>query len=56
MIWNSLPDQTLMDQATSGMLGTAEGIRTAATRMLSRPPDVNRSVRLPRSTCGWIGS
>ena|SRR5437762_6522277 len=28
LIWNSLPDQTLMDQATSGMLATADGIRT----------------------------
>ena len=27
LIWNSLPDQTLMDQAASGMLGTADGIR-----------------------------
>jgi hypothetical protein len=35
LIWNSLPDQTLMDQATNGMLGTADGIRTAATRMLN---------------------
>ena len=35
LIWNSLPDQTLMDQATSGMLGTADGIRSAATRMLN---------------------
>jgi len=35
LIWNSLPDQTLMDQATSGMLGTADGIATAATRMLN---------------------
>jgi hypothetical protein len=35
LIWNSLPDQMLMDQATSGMLGTADGVRTAATRMLS---------------------
>ena len=34
LIWNSLPDQTLLDQATSGMLATADGIRTAATRML----------------------
>jgi hypothetical protein len=34
LIWNSLPDQTLMDQATNGMLATADGIRTAATRML----------------------
>ncbi len=35
LIWNSLPDQTLMDQATNGMLGTADGIRSAATRMLN---------------------
>jgi hypothetical protein len=35
LIWNSLPDQTLMDQAGSGMLGTADGLRTAATRMLA---------------------
>jgi hypothetical protein len=35
LIWNSLPDQTLMDQAASGMLSTPDGIRTAATRMLS---------------------
>jgi hypothetical protein len=35
LIWNSLPDQMLMDQATGGMLGTADGIRTAATRMLN---------------------
>ena len=34
LIWNSLPDQTLLDQAASGMLATADGIRTAATRML----------------------
>ena len=35
LIWNSLPDQMLMDQASSGMLGTADGIRTAVTRMLT---------------------
>ena len=35
LIWNSLPDQMLMDQAASGMLGTADGIRTAVTRMLT---------------------
>jgi len=34
LIWNSIPDQMLMDQATGGMLGTPDGIRTAATRML----------------------
>lgn len=34
LIWNSIPDQTLMDQAGAGMLGTADGLRTAAARML----------------------
>jgi hypothetical protein len=34
LIWNSLPDQMLLDQAASGVLATADGIRTAATRML----------------------
>jgi len=34
LLWNSLPDQTLLDQAASGTLATADGIRTAATRML----------------------
>jgi hypothetical protein len=37
LIWNSLPDQTLLDQAAGGMLGTTAGIRTAATRMLDAP-------------------
>jgi hypothetical protein len=37
LIWSSLPDQTLMDQAAGGMLGTAAGIRTAATRLLDAP-------------------
>jgi len=35
LIWNSLPDQMLLDQAASGMLNTADGIRTAATRLLT---------------------
>lgn len=34
LIWNSLPDQMLLDQAANGMLTTADGIRTATTRML----------------------
>jgi hypothetical protein len=37
LIWSSLPDQTLLDQATGGMLGTPAGIRTVATRMLDAP-------------------
>lgn len=34
LIWNSIPDQTLMDQAANGTLATPDGIRAAATRML----------------------
>ena len=34
LIWNSLPDQTLLDQAAAGSLGTADGIKAAAARML----------------------
>ncbi len=37
LVWNSLPDQTLLDQATTGALGTPEGIRTAAARLLESP-------------------
>jgi hypothetical protein len=37
LIWNSLPDQMLLDQAGSGMLATIDGIRTAAARMLDAP-------------------
>jgi hypothetical protein len=36
-LWNSLPDKTLLDQAAGGGLGTADGIRTQATRMLDLP-------------------
>ncbi len=34
LIWNSLPDQPLLDEAAAGKLTTLEGIRTAAMRML----------------------
>ena len=34
LVWGSLPDKMLLDQAASGMLDTADGIRTAATRLL----------------------
>jgi hypothetical protein len=34
LLWNSLPDQTLLDQAAAGTLTTPEGIRSAAMRML----------------------
>ena len=55
LIWNSLPDQMLLDQAASGMLGTADGIRTAATRLLERARRarggrrLRRGVHAPRS-------
>ena len=37
LVWNSLPDQSLLDQAASGALRTADGIRSAATRLLDAP-------------------
>ncbi|MGK4003952.1 DUF1592 domain-containing protein [Sorangium sp. So ce1036] len=37
LVWNSLPDEELLDQAASGMLGTVEGVRAAATRLLDAP-------------------
>ncbi len=37
LLWNSLPDQELLDEAASGALGTVEGIRAAATRLLETP-------------------
>jgi hypothetical protein len=35
LIWNSVPDQMLLDQAASGTLTTTDGIRSAVTRMLA---------------------
>lgn len=37
VLWNSLPDQQLLDEAASGALGTPQGIRAAAERMLGSP-------------------
>lgn len=37
LVWNSLPDQTLLEQAASGALATREGMRSAATRLLDAP-------------------
>ncbi len=37
LLWNSLPDETLLDEAESGALDTPEGLRAAATRMLDGP-------------------
>jgi hypothetical protein len=37
LIWNSLADDVLLDQAASGALGTVEGVRAAAERLLDAP-------------------
>ncbi len=34
LIWNSLPDKQLLDDAASGALSTTEGLRTAVNRLL----------------------
>lgn len=34
LIWNSLPDKQLLDDAASGALSTPEGLRTAVVRLL----------------------
>jgi hypothetical protein len=37
LVWNSLPDQALLDEAAGEMLGTSDGIRAAASRLLDAP-------------------
>ncbi|WP_437497340.1 DUF1592 domain-containing protein [Sorangium sp. So ce1099] len=37
LVWNSLPDEELLEQAASGGLATVEGVRAAATRLLDAP-------------------
>ncbi|WP_437874320.1 DUF1592 domain-containing protein [Sorangium sp. So ce513] len=37
LVWNSLPDQELLDQAARGELDTVEGVRAAAIRLLEAP-------------------
>ena len=37
LVWNGLPDGLLLDEAGSGMLDTADGIRSAVERMLDEP-------------------
>ena len=34
LVWNSLPDKQLLDDAASGALATADGVRAAVTRLL----------------------
>jgi len=42
LIWNSLPDKQLLDDAASGALATVDGIRAAVTRMLDAPNGAGR--------------
>lgn len=37
LLWNSLPDQQLLDDAASGVLATPDGIRASVTRLLAAP-------------------
>jgi hypothetical protein len=37
LVWNSLPDGALLDQAGSGTFGTVEGVRAAVTALLDSP-------------------
>lgn len=37
LIWNSLPDDALLDEAAAGTLQTVEGVRAAAERLLNSP-------------------
>ncbi len=37
LLWNSLPDQALLDEAAKGGFVTADAIRSAATRLLDTP-------------------
>ena len=37
LVWNSLPDQALLDEAAGEALGTVDGIRAAASRLLDAP-------------------
>jgi hypothetical protein len=37
MLWGSMPDEALLNAAREGRLGTAEGVRAEATRMLDSP-------------------
>lgn len=34
LVWNSIPDDELLDRAEAGSLGTAQGVREAAARLL----------------------
>jgi hypothetical protein len=42
LIWNSLPDQQLLDDAASGALATTDGVRAAVDRLLDDPAGAGR--------------
>ena len=56
LVWNSLPDGALLDQAGSGTFGTVEGVRAAVTALLDTPPGARPSGLSPKTTCGSIAS
>lgn len=37
LLWNSLPDQQLLDDAEAGTLSTADGLRASVSRLLAAP-------------------
>lgn len=43
-LWDSVPDDALLDAAQAGMLGTADGIKTQAARLLA-DPKAHRAIR-----------
>jgi hypothetical protein len=42
LVWNSLPDKQLLDDAASGALSTADGLRAAVNRLLDAPNGAGR--------------
>lgn len=42
LIWNSLPDKQLLDDAASGALTTSDGLRSAVNRLLDSPNGAGR--------------
>lgn len=52
LLWGVGPDDTLLDAAEAGMLGTPEGIEAEATRMLA---DARARKRVQRFHAMWMG-
>jgi len=42
LVWNSLPDKQLLDDAASGALSTTDGLRAAVSRLLDAPNGAGR--------------